>query len=241
MAAAKWGSDMVVASLNNITRKVSLLFAVVAFWGAMTYISTLFLKNQPLYFFTVKDVFSFAYWENFEVADIYANRAFVGDDAIPVFSNGTNIPAVEKFSNLESSRENFSIKYPSSFVFEPKGFQGSDIIYHADFRDKSGPAYGFVQVWNLPGSLENFLNTSKASSMLNFKHFKQQAHKFAGNAGYLWDYSFVSGDGRDIKGMEVFFKKGERMYRISYFLPENMWNSTQQNIFWNMVNSFKVF
>lgn len=232
---------MLVLLLNDIKRKVFISLFVIAFWGMMTYIPSMFLGNQSVYFFAIKDIFSFSYGENFEVVDVFANEKFVGHDTAPVFSNSANIPEVQNFSNLRLSREDFSLTYPSSFVFEPKGFQDTEILYHADFRDKSGSAYGFVQVWNLPGSLENFLNTSKENSMLDFKYFKQQTLKVAGNAGHLWDYGFVSGDGRNIKGMEVFFKKDDRMYRISYFLPENMWNVKQQNIFWNMVNSFKVF
>ena len=58
--------------------------------------------------------------------------------------------------------------------------------------------------------------------------------------GFIWDYVIFGGDGKYYKGNEVFFKKDNMMYRISYFVPENKWDKKNKEVFNKMVTSFKI-
>ena len=62
-----------------------------------------------------------------------------------------------------------------------------------------------------------------------------------GLPGIFWSYTVIGRDGTPVKANEVFFKKDDSMYRISYFVPEKLWDENRKDIFWNMVKSFKIY
>jgi hypothetical protein len=122
---------------------------------------------------------------------------------------------------------------------ETLDFQGGEILYHIAFKDKENVAQGFVQVWTLEEDLETFLERSIAASHTLYKYFNVIKKESNGREGILWDYSAVVGNGY-IKGSEFFVKSGERMYRLSFFVPEERWDKRQKYIFENMLKSLKI-
>ncbi|NJD04739.1 MAG: hypothetical protein FIA99_19550 [Ruminiclostridium sp.] len=144
-----------------------------------------------------------------------------------------------EYSSYESPEGGFTFNYPSTFILTPRSFYGSDIPYHVDFKDTAGFGYGFVQIWNMSIPLGEFLEKSKEASQLHYKYFSGRKIRVNGFTGYYWDYSVLGSNNTYYKGNEVFLEGKNKMYRISYFIPENQWNETQKKIFTNMVKSFR--
>lgn len=212
--------------------------SILLFWILMFVLSGFFINYSLLMNVTVNNYLSFSYPLAFELDGIYVNEQ-QNEESIHTNSNFQR-PLRIQFSNYKSLEGKFSFNYPSLFELVQKDFAGSDILYHIDLRNKSENTHGFVQVWNMPYSLEEFLSKSKSASQQNYKFFMSKPVTVNTMPGYYWDYSVMGSDGKYYKGMEVFLKKENFMYRISYFVPEAQWNKSQYNIFWNMVNSFKT-
>jgi len=202
-----------VIYIKNYTRTLFLTIAILLFWVLM---------------FTIAD-------------RIIKNNLFYGIDEQNIQTSHTSsLPVARGFTNYKSLEGKFSFDYPSAFLLSPQAILGSDILYHIDFRSSSYTTHGFVQVWNMSGSLSDFLKNSKELSTQSYKYFKTGSIKLNGLSGYCWDYMVLSG-GKYIKAMEVFLKQDDLMYRISYFVPENEWNQSQLDLFRIMARSFKLF
>ncbi|NSW90977.1 MAG: hypothetical protein HPY74_09980 [Firmicutes bacterium] len=230
---------MIILIVKNLKKKSIILALFFALWLGMFLLSNLIVNNMSISRITIDDVFSFSYPPILIIGKIYINEQSTG-----IISVSSNIakPDSQKFSTYISLKGKFAFDYPSIFTLIEKEFPDSDILYHIDFKDTQGIIHGFVQVWNLPYSLKEFLDNSKANSTLSYKNFKSQELDIDEKKGYLWDYTVFS-DNEKIyyKGMEFFFKKKDSMYRISYFVPEKEWDKTKENIFWSIVKSFKVY
>ncbi|GAE89161.1 membrane-associated protein [Acetivibrio straminisolvens JCM 21531] len=50
----------------------------------------------------------------------------------------------------------------------------------------------------------------------------------------------ITHDNKSYKGNEVFLKKDDKMYRISYFVPERLWSKNESKLFESIVSSFKT-
>lgn len=179
----------------------------------------------------------FSYPLNIVVDDILVNEQ--ADDGSVQSSFPFSRPVTRQFSNFKSLQGKFSFDYPSAFALVPQEFSGADILYHIAFHSKTDMDHGFVQVWNLPGSLDEFLKNARKTSQQTYGYFKSGSLKVNSVPGYYWDYTVLV-DGNYYKGNEVFLKKGDRMYRISYFVPSTDWNEQRSEQFWNIVKSFKI-
>jgi len=205
----------------------------------MLLLSHFIVSDMPVSKIIIDDYFSFSFPLILTVGRIYINQQYGGTVAV---NSDISEPEHHKFSTYISLKGKFSFEYPSIFTLSEKDFPNSDIIFHIDFDDSQGIIHGFVQVWNLPYSLKQFLDNSKANSTLQFKNFTSKELDVDEKKGYLWDYTvFSNADKKYYKGMEFFFKKKDTMYRISYFVPEKQWNKTNRDIFWKMVKSFIVY
>jgi hypothetical protein len=225
--------------VRNYKKKLVILSLILALWALSFFLSDYFINNSLIFNVTINNYVSFSYPVALEVDNIYIDEK-VRDNVIKTNSTFTKT-ATQDFSTYKSVEGNFSFNYPSIFSLHQQEFPGSEILYHIDFKDSALSTHGFVQVWNMPYPLKDFLENSKAQSTLNYKDFSSKKATVNKLPGYYWSY-FVSGDdGKYLRGNEVFFTKDNVMYRISYFVPENVWNKEQLKIFWNIVNSFKTF
>jgi len=201
--------------------------------------SGLIIKNSLLMKVTINNFLTFSFPLEFQIDYIYINEQAANKE---IEVNSTFVkPVARKFSNYKSIEGHFSFDYPSSFDLNQKSFSGSDILYHIDFQNKSLNVHGFVQVWNLPFALEEFLKKSKENSTQSYKYFSEKAISVHDLPGFFWDYAVLGNDNKYYKGQEVFLKKGSNMYRIAYFTPESEWSKSHSDIFWGMVNSFKSY
>ncbi|QNU65490.1 hypothetical protein EHE19_011175 [Ruminiclostridium herbifermentans] len=171
---------------------------------------------------------------SFRISDIYS----INFETAPYIQ--TSASSHKKFLDFKSPEEGFEFSYPSMFELIPSNLPGGEILYHIDFKNKNDISKnGFVQVWKLPYSIEEFLENSKNTAMLDFIDFKSKKICINGLDGYLWDYSYNSTSGK-YKALEAFLYKDSKLYRVSYFLPLNQYNSKEYDIFWNIVDSIKI-
>lgn len=228
-----------VIYISNYRKKIILFTSVLIFWVAMFLLSSFFFHNSLVFNVTIDNSFKFSYPLDLKIDNIFINESI--NNGIISANTTFRKPFAENFSTYTSLKGKFSFDYPSAFDLNQKSFPGSDILYHIDFHNSSQNAHGFVQVWNLPYPLEVFLDKSKQASLQTFEYFGSKEIKVNNMPGYFWDYSVIGSDGKYYKGSEVFLKKDEKMYRISYFVPKENWSNAQSDQFWNIVNSFKTF
>lgn len=230
---------MYVIIVKNHKRKMILACLIVTLWIIAFFISDMLFHKSLMLSITINNYLSFSYPLRFDIDKIYVNEILEGEAIETSFT--FDKPLSYKFKDFITPDGKFSFLYPSFFVLNQQDFSGSDILYHIDFKDDYHSVKGFVQVWNMPYSLKDFLTTSKENSQLNYKYFSMKSIMINDNPGYIWDYAFIGNDGKTYKGVEAFFKKDGRMYRISYFVPENKWDESQSDIFWSMVKSIKTY
>lgn len=230
---------MFIIIVKNYKKRVVLFFSILILWISMFILSNFFLNNSLIYKVTINNSLSFSYPIDFIVENIYVNEQL--SNSIVETNSSSKKPVAQGFTNFKSAEGRFSFNYPSLFQLNHGAYLGSDILYHIDFHDKPKTIHGFIQVWHLPYSLSEFLEKSKSTSSQNFTYFNSKQVKVNNFPGYLWDYEVRGNNGKYYKGSEVFFKNNSKMYRISYFVPKELWNKTQSDIFWSMVNSFKTF
>ena len=230
---------MKVIYISSFRKKLLLFTSVLILWVALFLLSNFFIHNSLVFNVTIDDKFKFSYPYAIRIDDIFINDA--ANSSVVTANTIFRRPIAQKFFTFKSIKGKFSFQYPSVYELSQKYFPGSDILYHIDFRNPSQNSHGFVQVWNLPYSLEEFLEKSKQSSLQSFKNFDSKAIMVNNMPGYYWDYSVLGNDGKYYKSMEVFFKKDDKMYRISYFVPEANWSKKGSDEFWSIVNSFNSF
>jgi hypothetical protein len=223
--------------IGRFKRKLLFLFIFIAFWLMATYAAGIIFNNIMSNDVKIENVISFSSPAEMRVTNIYAMRH--ADDAIE-----TNITlgrySYMKYNNYESLSGNIAFDYPAGFLLTPLVIPGNEILYHIDFKDESNTYRGFIQVWNLSMPLQQFLDGSLKTSNIKFIDFKSGNAILDSMPGYIWEYSLKGNDGVVYKGIEIFAQDDQKMYRISYFVPEAKWNKSAASIFWKIVKSFKV-
>lgn len=232
------GNGMRVIFIRHYKAKLAILLLVLVVWTAALIASNGYLNSRLIFNITINKSLSFSYPLAFEIGNIYVNEKL--QDAFVETNAPLKNPLSQKMKNFTAISGNLSFNYPSAFIIDEKEFAGSDVLYHIDFYDNSRSLNGFVQVWTIPCSLEQFLESAKNLSSMEFDGFSSENIVVNGLPGFFWDYTAKNGSGMSYKGSEVFMKTGDTMYRISYFVPENLWDEEQKEIFWNIVRSFKV-
>lgn len=223
--------------ISGFRKKVRLLAWSFLLWFSLFLAGSWLIDNSLVYSMEIGSLISFSYPEEIVIEKLISKKSC---NARYVFScSAAAVPRAENYLDYDSLEGKFSIKYPSAFQVQNVSFLGGDILYHVDFRDRGSSAHGFLQIWNLPGSLEEFLSNAKKASQQTFQSFQSSEIEVNGTRGYLWDYTVLT-DAGYYKGMEAFLKKDGRMYRFSYFLPADKWDEKQSEIFRNMLYSLKI-
>lgn len=229
---------MILIHISNYRKKFFWLLAIVVIWVGVYLLSDLLVNQNLILRITVDRYITFSYPVSFSIDDVLTS--YRPDWVFIETNSSSGKPLIREFSEYNSIEGNFGFNYPSTFILQKQEFQGNDILYHIDFHDRKQPVHGFVQVWNLPGSLKEFLESSKSSSQLNFLSFDSKPININGMDGYVWDYTFMGSDGQVYKGVEDFLRKDKKMYRVSMFMPENLWDKNYEEIFNSMVKSLKI-
>jgi len=229
---------MYIIYVRNYKRKILYLFLITFLWIAMFLTANMYIGKRFAYNLTINSNFTFCYPLKYTIEDIFINKS-IHKNTIEANYN-INSQITQKFSTYKSIEGQFSFHYPTAFELKEQYFNSAEILYHIGFRDKNRPIHGFVQVWNMPHSLEKFLEQSKSTSIQNFLNFTSQKITVDKTNGILWDYNVLIDGNTNYKGLEVFWKKGEKMYRISYFLPGSLWNENEYDTFMYILKSFKT-
>jgi hypothetical protein len=225
--------------IRQYKKKILILSILLVLSFLSYFLFDLIIDKSMVFNVTINNCLTFSYPLKYQVSNIYINNQLEEEELAASYT--FKKPKAVKFSNYKSLSGKFSFDYPSAFMLDEKNFSGSDILYHIDFFNKKDNVHGFVQVWNQPYSLEDFLQSSKETSQSNFVEFSSKSLLVNNNPGYYWNYTVETKSGEQYKGCEVFFMKNKLMYRISYFTPQNMWNKKQLETFWNIVKSFKTY
>ncbi len=211
----------------------------IALFAALLILMTLlflFPSVAPRYLFTLGERFSFLTPQGFTLGQLY-------DFSSPVFSsNSTRTQDSSKVNELvlpRSDNKAIVFKYPQAVTLGRPTYLSNDITQSVDFTVKEPPATGLVQIWVLNTTMEEFLETSKSSSTLQYLTFSSRREKENALSIVLWDYTFTNEE-RTIRGLEAFFDDKPYMYRLSVFLDDSNYNEAFQTLFNNMVKSVKV-
>ncbi|MEN6314247.1 MAG: PsbP-related protein [Clostridiaceae bacterium] len=228
---------MHIIIIPNYRRKLLISMSAAVIWILLFIFGSYLIDHTMLFHITINSCLEFSCPYDIIIENVLVSYTDPQHEIRASFSPA--YPRVGHFINYESLEGKFSFNYPSAFLISEETFTGGDILYHIDFRDRQDSAHGFIQVWKLTDPLEEFLKKSKETSQETYKYFKTSDIELNGVKGYLWDYAVLTQNGY-YKGMEVFLEQDERMYRLSYFLPESKWNNKQSELFWIMAKSFKI-
>lgn len=220
--------------VTNYKKKLLLLLSMLLLWLIIIVGTGLLIDETVKYTITINSNLSFSCPATFSISNVYSQN----DNSTPyVQASNSNY---KNFIDFKSSGEGFEFSYPSIFEINTQNFPGSEILYHIDFQNKQDKTkYGFVQVWNLPYSLEKFLENSKQTAMVNFINFSSKKIKVNNLDGFFWEYTIKEASS-NYKALEVFLSKDSKLYRVSYFLPEKNYDNDEYEMFWKVVKSLKI-
>lgn len=229
---------MKVIYIKSYKKKILILSLALLLWIGIFLSSNILFNNSLLLKITINNDLTFSYPFAMQIDNIYFN------EHLNVNSIQTNMsikkPLAQKFSNFNSINGKFSFEYPSIFTINQQELSGSDILYHIDFYNSLIKSHGFVQVWSISTKVKEFLDKSRSTSQVNFTQFESKPITVNKLNGYYWSYTSLNKDNKKFKGNEIFLENDSKMYRISYFVPEEAWDKNESNVFWGIVNSFKI-
>ena len=189
--------------------------------GSLVLINRNIYKYESQHENEYKNQFSFSCPGN-SIEDIYINETI--NDSFIQANVSLKSAVTKRFSAYKSGDSKFSFKYPSAFSINEYKFGGGEILYHVTFKDKVNPSHGFVQVWELPYDLNEFLEDS-------ISHFGEQISNFSSSPvivdhspGIYWNYVITTEKGENFRDK---LKKKGRMYRIGA-VPEHLWNKNEE-------------
>ena len=225
---------MNVFNVYGKKRKVLILFGSVLLWVVVMIGGNFIYDSTVHYTLSINSNISFSYPASLAVTNIYSS--FPASAPYITVSNSS----YKSFVDYKVPEEGFEFKYPSIFKLDLQSFPGNEIIYHIDFQNTQDKKhYGFVQVWNMPNSPEQFLESSKEAATNELIDFTSKKIEVNGVKGYLWDYISESANEK-YKNLEAFLSKGSKLYRLSYYTPVKSYTKKDYDTFLEMLSSFKI-
>lgn len=220
--------------VTNLKKKLLVSLSIILFW-ALLIIGTGYVLNYTVkYSVIINSDLRFSYPSGVSISDIYSRK----NNSSPYIQSSNN--NFKSFIDIKSVDQGFEFSYPSIFKADKQNFPGSEILYHIALQNKQDKSKsGFVQVWNLPYSLEKFLEESKQSAMMDITNFSSSKINVNNLNGYFWKYTIKKAP-ENYEALEVFLMKNSKLYRISYFLPQSKFNDKEYNLYWGIVKSLKV-
>lgn len=137
----------------------------------------------------------------------------------------------------------FHFELPDAWNTNEVSFMGGEILYHMNFISQDKRINGFVQVWKLSKPLKQFIEESKKSivGIVDFKYFNVKEIMADNKKGFLMEYSRANQEGEYNRAYEVFIEgPSNRMYRLSFFVPEKEWRNYYKMLFNRIIRSVKI-
>jgi len=220
--------------VTNYKKKLLLLISILLLWLIIIVGTGLLIGETVKYTITINSNISFSCPATFSISNVYSKN---DNSTLYIQASNSNY---KNFINFKSSGEGFEFSYPSIFEINKQSFPGSEIMYHVDFQNRQDKTkHGFVQVWDVPYSLEKFLENSKQTAMVNFIDFSSKKIKVNTLDGFFWEYTIKDTSG-NYKALEVFLSKDSKLYRLSYFIPQKEYDNDEYDMFWKVVESLKI-
>ena len=225
---------MYFITVTDVKKKLLLLLFIILFWALLIIGTNQVLNHTVKYSVIVNSDIRFSYPSSVSISNVYSRS----NNSSPYIQSSNS--DYKTFIDIKSVDQGFEFSYPSIFKADKQNFPGSEILYHIDLQNKQDKSKsGFVQIWNLPYSLEKFLEESKQSSTMDFLNFSSSKIKVNNLNGYFWEYTIRKAP-ENYKALEVFLSKDSKLYRISYFLPQSKFNDEEYKMFWDIAKSLKV-
>lgn len=150
---------------------------------------------------------------------------------------------VESYKQYNILEEGITYYLPSNFQVNELAFNDGEILYHADFKSQDKNIWGFVEVMNIGKDLKGYLEKSKNSAVgvVDFKYFNIYNIKVGNKDGYRLEYSRKGNDNRYYRAQEYFIPNSKgHVFRMSFFMREDLFNSKFFNLFEEIVNKTKI-
>ena len=190
----------------------------------------------PRYMFTLADRFSVLTPKGFYLGQLYNFNTLSYENNV-LSTQGSD--EVKELVLPRPDNHMIIFKYPQVVTLGRPTYLSNDISQSVDFTVKEPPASGLIQIWVLTTPLDDFLETSKNYSTVEYITFSNKKEKRNDLSYTLWDYTFKSGD-KTIHGLEAFFDDKPYMYRISIFLNHADYDEKIQTLFDEMVQTVTV-
>ena len=225
---------MYIIVFTQFKKKIALFFIVICIWICLFLAIGYFINNTFKYTATIDNSLSFDYSSTIKIKSIYSINSN------PILTVRASSTENYSYIHFKSDQNNIEFNYPDHFKLDFQDFPGSIIKYHIELSNKNNAnSTGIIQIWDLPYSLDKFLIASKNNSSTEFINFIDKKIEVNNMFGHSWEYTVNTQSGK-YHALEVFIKKEQSMYRISYFLPEKSYSAKEKRIFWNIVNSLEV-
>lgn len=148
----------------------------------------------------------------------------------------------EKYDIYEAMKGNVKYKLPSNWETKLKDFGGNEILYHNDFKLVDSSLNGFVQVWNLPNNLVEFLSNSKVISekQNEIVDYNIITTRIKGKEAYIVNYKIKIINDIYYKAYEYFISYKEGFIRFSFYIGEENIDTDIIKEFDYIVNSLNM-
>lgn len=165
--------------------------------------------------------------------------------AVTAFKENIEAERAEKqlFEAYNVMEDTFHFELPDTWDTHEVTFSGGEVLYHLNFTSQDKRIHGFVQVWKISKTLKQFIEESKQSAVgvVDFKHFNVKEMMVGDRKGYLIDYSRANQKGEYNRAYEAFLEgPSNRIYRVSFFVPEKEWRNYYKIIFDKIINSIRI-
>jgi len=146
----------------------------------------------------------------------------------------------EAYNVMDNS---FHFELPDSWYAYEVPMMGGEILYNLGFISQDKRIHGFIQVWRLTKPLKQFIADSEkaVAGVVDFKYYDVKDIMTDSRKGYLMEYSRANQDGEYNKAYEVFIEgSSNKMYRLSFFVPEREWRNYYKIIFDRIIRSVRI-
>lgn len=143
-----------------------------------------------------------------------------------------------EYKNIKIKDYGITYYLPQSFNLNTIDLNDKVVLYHADFISSDKNIRGIVEVLNI-GDLKTYLEKSKksATGAVDFKYFNIYNKKVANKNAFVVEYLRRGNDNRYYRAYEYFIPTSQGyVFRMSFFIPDDIFNNNFYNLFEDIVN-----
>ncbi|MGI6528799.1 MAG: hypothetical protein ACOX3J_03765 [Clostridia bacterium] len=183
----------------------------------------------------------FIYIENHKAYVISIDDLSVSFPTKIYITEPDSIEAAIRFKEYKSSNNEFWVRFPQAFQLREELFEGRDITYHLNINGNDG-IHGYVQIWQLDTTMQDFLNNARKYKSQSVYDFEQKEIQLGNNIkGYKWCYSVKNQDG-DIVARQSFISKpgSTKMYVITLYIQKKMYSDDFEKLYDDILYSVRL-